>query len=192
MVVVPRWLGPRHPLGPSDGTLPLLVDLLLEQVATPAASRVSVAPPTAEALGGSREAAGAATGGAPAAGAGEAAPLDLRHLTASIGSKLAEAAAQQLEQAQAHGLLSQAQVLDAEAAIQAAVSGTAAVAAAAAALAEETQVVSLDSAALASALQGTHLNSPASNPPASATEREPAGRSTPAATSSHQQAGCLV
>jgi hypothetical protein len=127
MLVVPCWQGCHHPLGRSDGVLPLLVDLLLQHATTtPAAGAPAVAAGGAAAV-----AAAAAEAGAEEA----AAPLDLRHLTAIIGSKLAQAAAQQLEQAQANGLLSGEEALAAAATLQAAVSGTTAVAAAAAALA---------------------------------------------------------
>lgn len=139
MLIMPCWPGAAHPLGQADASLPLLVELLLLHAGPDASASASA---TAAAAAGAAPADGAGPeapkGGAPAAQpvtevAAAAAPtVDVRRMSAVISRQLAEAAAKQLEQAQAAGKLSREQAAEAVAVVEAAVSGSAAVAAAAA------------------------------------------------------------
>lgn len=126
MLIMPCWPGGAHPLGQADASLPLLVDLLLAHAR----------PGTVAAAAGAPQASGAGPGGAAAEDAAEDAAeaantVDVRRVSALISAQLAEAAARQLELAQAAGRLSSEEAAAAAAVVQAAVSGSAAVAAAA-------------------------------------------------------------
>lgn len=145
MLVMPCWHGPAHPLGRGDASLRLLVDELLTAVApapAPAAEAAAEADAKADAAEPAAEADAEAAAERPAAtaDAGEAAEepaaeLDVRRVTAGISARLAAAAAEQLEDARAAGVLSEEEAVAAVAVVEAAVSGSAAVAAAAAAAA---------------------------------------------------------
>ncbi|KAL4428251.1 hypothetical protein ABPG75_002340 [Micractinium tetrahymenae] len=128
MLFMPCWPGAAHPLGQADASLPLLVELLLAHAGPDAAGSTGAAAHANGVAPGTNGDAAASEGATEAA----APAVDVRRVSAAISRRLAEAAARQLEQAQAAGKLSSEEAAAAAAVVEAAVSGSAAVAAAAA------------------------------------------------------------